>query len=358
MVYKWLFDLSDFISGFNVFRYITFRSFLSFLTSFLICWLFAPYFIRKLNKKAFGEKINTDGPDSHQKKSGTPTMGGGLVLFALLFTSFLWVDLSQPLVWGSLAMLVGFGAVGFWDDLLKSRWKNFKGIPPRYRLLYEFAISSTMLAVLLHTAQIESTLYVPFFKDLFFDLSWFYIIFGSLVITGCANAVNLTDGLDGLAIVPVMVCAGALAVFAYVAGHFNVALYLGIPFVAGAGEIVPLAVAVVAGGLGFLWYNSYPAQIFMGDVGSLSLGAFLGTVAVFSKNELLLLILGGVFVAEALSVILQVLTFKLTRRRIFFMAPLHHHFELKGMDEAKIIVRFWIVACLLAVISLATLKLR
>ena len=358
MVYKWLFELSDSISVFNVFRYITFRSFLAFFTSFLVCWLFAPYFIKTLSKKDMGEEINSDGPDSHKKKKGTPTMGGGLVLLALLLSSLLWVNLSEPLVWGALIMLAGFGAIGFWDDFIKSRWKNFKGIPPRYRLLYEFSISGIMLTALIYTQQIEPVLYIPFFKNMAFDLSWFYVLFGSFVITGCANAVNLTDGLDGLAIVPVMVCAGALAVFAYLAGHFDMASYLGIPYVAGVGEITPLSVAVLAGGLGFLWYNSYPAQIFMGDTGSLSLGAFLGTLAVFTKNEILLAILGGVFVAEALSVILQVVSFKMTGKRIFAMAPLHHHFELKGMEESKIIVRFWIVACLLAVISLATLKLR
>ena len=358
MIYKWLFDLSDSISVFNVFRYITFRAFLAFFTSFFIIWLFAPYFIKKLNKKDMGERINTDGPHSHQKKSGTPTMGGGLVLASLLLSSLLWVDLSEPLLWGALTMLLGFGAIGFWDDFIKSRWKNFKGIPPRYRLLYEFGISGLMLTAFLVTNQIEPVLYIPFFKNIAFDLSWFYVLFGGLVITGCANAVNLTDGLDGLAIVPVMVCAGALAVFAYVAGHFSLASYLNIPFIAGAGELAPLAVAVLAAGLGFLWYNSYPAQIFMGDTGSLSLGAFLGTLAVFTKNELLLMVLGGVFVAEAVSVILQVIGFKMTGKRIFAMAPLHHHFELKGMEESKIIVRFWIVACLLAVISLATLKLR
>jgi len=358
MVYKWLFNLSESISIFNIFRYITVRSFLAFFTAFFICLLFAPYFIKKLHKKDMGEKINTDGPDSHQKKSGTPTMGGGLVLLALFISCFFWVDLSTPLIWGSLAMLLGFGTIGFWDDFIKSRWQNFKGIPPRYRLLYEFSISSLLLIVLIYTKQIEPTIYIPFFKNVALDLSWFYILVGSFVITGTANAVNLTDGLDGLAIVPVMVCAGALAVFSYMAGHFNLASYLGIPFVAGAGELTPLAVAVVAGGLGFLWYNSYPAQIFMGDTGSLSLGAFLGTLAVFTKNEILLVILGGVFVIEALSVILQVLSFKMTGKRIFAMAPLHHHFELKGMEESKIIVRFWIVAFLLAVVSLATLKLR
>ena len=358
MAYKWLFELSDSISFFNVFRYITFRSFLAFFTTFILIWLLAPYFIRKLQKKHIKEEINSDGPQSHQKKQGTPTMGGVLVLFSLLLSAVLWVDLYEPLIWGVLIILISFGAIGFWDDVLKSRWKNFKGVPPRYRLLYEFAVSGALLAGFIYTNQIEPVLYVPFLKNTAFDLSWWYVLFGSFVITGMANAVNLTDGLDGLAIVPVMVCAGTLGVFAYLAGHFNMATYLGIPFIVGAGEIAPLAMAVVSAGLGFLWYNSHPAQIFMGDTGSLSLGAFLGTLAVFTKNELLLLILGGVFVVEVLSVIGQVLSFKFTGKRVLAMAPLHHHFELKGMEESKIIVRFWIVACLLAVISLATLKLR
>ncbi len=358
MFYKWLFQLSDHFSVFNVFRYITFRSFLSFVTTFLVCWIFAPVLIQKLSKKNIREEINTDGPKSHQRKKGTPTMGGGLILLSLLLSSILWVNLAEPLVWGVLAMLISFGAIGFWDDLLKNRWKNFRGIPRRHRLLYEFTISGGLLAVFILMGYIEPVLYVPFFKNFSFNLSWFYVLFGAFVITGCANAVNLTDGLDGLAIVPVMVCAGTLALFTYIAGHFNVADYLGIPYVAGAGELAPLAFGVVAGGLGFLWYNSQPAQIFMGDVGSLSLGAFLGTVAVFTKNELLLAILGGVFVMEALSVILQVLSFKISGKRIFAMAPLHHHFELKGMEESKIIIRFWIMSCLLAVVSLATLKLR
>ncbi len=358
MVYKWLFSLSDSVSFFNVFRYITFRSFLAFFTAFILIWLFAPYFIRKLNKKQIKEEINSDGPKSHQKKSGTPTMGGGLVLLALLLSAVLWVDMSEPLILGALIILFSFGVIGFWDDFIKSRWKNFRGIPPRYRLLYEFAVCSALLTALIHADQIEPVLYIPFFKNMAFDLSWWYVLFGSFVITGTANAVNLTDGLDGLAIVPVMVCAGTLAVFAYLAGHFNMSSYLGIPFIVGAGEITPLAIAVVAAGLGFLWYNSHPAQIFMGDTGSLSLGAFLGALAVFTKNEILMAILGGVFMVEVLSVILQVMSFKLTGKRILAMAPLHHHFELKGMEESKIIVRFWIVACLLAVISLATLKLR
>ncbi len=358
MFYKWLVDLSEWFFAFNVFRYITFRAFLAFLTSFLLCWTFAPYFIRRLNKREFKERINTDAPHSHAKKTGTPTLGGGLILLSLLASSLLWVDMSEPLIWALLLMLFGFGFIGFLDDLIKIRLHNFRGIRPRERLLAEFVLSSLMLGGFLYTGQIESTLHLPFFKDLYFDLSWFYVLLGSLVITGTANAVNLTDGLDGLAIVPVMVCAGALSVFAYVAGHFNIASYLDIPFVAGAGEMVPLSVAVVAAGLGFLWYNSYPAQIFMGDVGSLSLGAFLGTVAVFTKNEILLIVLGGVFVVETLSVILQVLSFKIRGKRIFQMAPLHHHFELKGMEESKIIVRFWIVAFLLAILSLATLKLR
>jgi len=358
MLYKWLFSLSHSASFFNIFRYITFRSFLAFLTSFLICWILVPYFIRQLKNNNLKEEINVDGPKSHQTKKGTPTMGGGLVVLSLIISSLLWVDITQPMVWGALIILIGFGAVGFWDDILKSRWKNVQGIAPRYRLFLEFLISGIVLSILVAYQHIEPTLYVPFFKNLSFNLSWFYILFGSFVITGCANAVNLTDGLDGLAVVPIMVCTGTLGLFTYIAGHVNLAEYLEIPYIAGAGEITPLTMAVVASGLGFLWYNFYPAQIFMGDVGSLSLGSFIGTIAVFTKNELLLVLLGGIFVAEALSVIIQVLSFKLTGRRVFAMAPLHHHFELKGIAESKIIIRFWIMSCLLAVISLATLKLR
>jgi len=276
----------------------------------------------------------------------------------VLVPTLLWVDLNSPLVWGVLLIMFGFGMVGYWDDWLKVSKRNSKGVSGKIRLSVEFAISILVIGYLVWDNQLPMTLTFPFFKQFAWNIGWFYVLFASLVIVGCANAVNLTDGLDGLAIVPVMIAATTLMFFSYVAGHIRIAEYLAIPYIPGAGEICPLAGAVIAAGMGFLWFNSYPAQVFMGDVGSLSLGSFLGAVAVISQNEFLLVVLGGVFVVEALSVITQVISFKLTGRRIFKMAPIHHHFELKGLDETKIIVRFWIISILLAVLSLATLKLR
>ena len=358
MIYQWLFELSDTFSFFNVFRYITFRSMLSFFTAFFICWILGPYFIRRMERGLFSEKINEDVPKSHLKKTGTPTMGGWLILLCLFIVLLFWIDLREPLVWAVLSITFGFALIGFWDDWLKIRRHKMRGLPGKTRLFLEFLLSGIVLFLLCYFEQINTQLYVPFFKNLSFNLSWGYVLFGSFIIVGMANAVNLTDGLDGLAIFPVMVCAVTLGVFSYLAGHFDLASYLGIPFISGAGELMPLAMAVSAASLGFLWYNTYPAQIFMGDVGSLSMGGFLGALAVLTKNELLVPILGGVFVIEALSVISQVFSFQLTGKRIFSMAPLHHHFELKGVSESKIIVRFWIVSLLLAVLSLATLKLR
>jgi phospho-N-acetylmuramoyl-pentapeptide-transferase len=358
MLYKFLVELSQDYTALNVFRYITFRSFLSFFTAFLVCWWLGPQYINQLIKKQWGQSVRNDGPQSHLKKQGTPTMGGGLILFGLLVPALLWFDLSSLMVWGVLLVTFGFGLVGFIDDALKVWKKNSKGVPGKVRLLAEFLIAGGVLAFLVWQQVLPTKLYLPFFKNTAFDLGWFYVAFGAVVVVGAANAVNLTDGLDGLAIVPVMISATTLALFAYVAGHFEIAGYLGIPYISGAGETVPVAAALVAAGLAFLWFNSYPAQVFMGDVGSLSLGGFLGISAVISQNELLLVVLGGVFVVEALSVITQVASFKLTGKRIFRMAPIHHHFELKGLDETKIIVRFWIISILLAVLSLATLKLR
>ena len=280
------------------------------------------------------------------------------MLLGLLTVCLLWVDLSQPLIQATIIIVYGFALIGLWDDLLKLKRENYSGIKPRWRLVMEFSFSFAVLAWMLHKGHISPDLYVPFFKNWNIHMGWTYLLFGSFVITGCANAVNLTDGLDGLAIFPVMICAGTLAVLSYLAGHYEMADYLNIPFVAGAGELSPLSASIVACCLGFLWYNAYPAQVFMGDVGSLGLGSFLGITAVLTKNEILLSVLGGVFVAEALSVIFQVCSYKLTGKRIFKMAPLHHHFELKGIEESKIIVRFWIVSILLAVVSLAVLKIR
>lgn len=355
MLYRFLYETSH---HFNVFRYITFRTFLSFFTAFGVCYLVGPYFIQTLRRRHFGQSIRDDGPQTHKKKQGTPTMGGGLILLGTLIPTLLWVDLTNPLVWGTLIVTFGFGLIGYWDDWLKVSKRNSKGVAGRTRLFAEFLIAGSVIFYLAWDNSLNTTLTFPFFKELAFELGWWYVPFAALVVVGCANAVNLTDGLDGLAIVPVMISATTLGLFSYVAGHARIAEYLAIPYIAGTGELCPLAGAVVAAGMGFLWFNTYPAQVFMGDVGSLSLGGFLGITAVISQNEILLILLGGVFVVEALSVITQVISFKLTGKRIFKMAPIHHHFELKGLDETKIIVRFWIISILLAVLSLATLKLR
>lgn len=358
MLYKWLYEHENWFGPLNVFRYITFRTFVSFFTGFLVCWLTGPYFISHLKKKHFGQSIRDDGPQTHKKKQGTPTMGGGLILLGLSIPTLLWVDLMNPFVWAVLAVTFGFGLIGYWDDWLKVSKKNTKGVKGKVRLTGEFLIAGAVIGYLVYRGDMPTMLTFPFFKQASVDLGWGYVVFSALVVVGCANAVNLTDGLDGLAIVPVIINSGTLALFAYVAGNAKIAEYLGIPYIAGSGELTVLSGAVMAAGLGFLWFNTYPAQVFMGDVGSLSLGGFLGIVAVISQNELLLVVLGGVFVVEALSVITQVISFKLTGRRVFKMAPIHHHFELKGLDETKIIVRFWIISILLAVLSLATLKLR
>lgn len=358
MLYQLLIENAHHVTAFNVFRYITFRTFISFFSAFLVCWIVGPKFISQLVKYQVGQAIRTDGPQSHLKKSGTPTMGGGLILLSLMIPCLLWVDLMNPLVWGCLFVTLGFGAIGYVDDYQKVSKKNSKGLSGKLRLMLEFLISSVTVALLIQFHDLSTILHFPFLKSTSWELGWFYVPFASLVIVGAANAVNLTDGLDGLAIVPVIISAGTFALFAYVAGHSAIAEYLQIPHIRGAGELSPLAASVVAAGLGFLWFNTYPAQVFMGDVGSLSLGGFLGIMAVLTQNEILLVLLGGVFVVEALSVITQVASFKLTGKRVFKMAPIHHHFELKGLDETKIIVRFWIISILLAVLSLATLKLR
>ncbi len=358
MLYQWLYSLSEQISGFNIFRYITFRTFISFFTAFFLIWLSGPRFIRRLVRKQMKQTIRDDGPESHLKKTGTPTMGGGLILLSVLIPCLMWMDLFNPLVWAALIVTFSFGVIGYIDDSMKVQQKGSKGLSGRIRLLVEFLISGLVVSYLVYFCEFSTELHVPFFKNLVFDLGVLYIPFATFVVVGCANSVNLTDGLDGLAIFPVIVCAGTFALFAYVAGHFILAEYLQIPYVAGAGELAPFCATVVAAGLGFLWFNSYPAQVFMGDVGSLSLGGFLGIMAILSKNELLLVLLGGIFVVEALSVITQVISFKLTGKRVFKMAPIHHHFELKGLDESKIIIRFWIVSILLAILSISTLKLR
>lgn len=356
MIYKIFYALSEDYSVFNVFRYITTRTFLAFLTGFLICIWIGPKLIRSLSQ--LKQSIRDDGPKTHQAKAGTPTMGGLLILVSLILTSVLWVDLANPFVIATLILTLLFGGVGLVDDYLKVSKKNTKGLPGKLRLFLEFAFAFGVLTWLVKFHGYPTKIYFPFFKNIFFDLGWGYMLFGSFVIVGCANAVNLTDGLDGLAIVPVVISAVTLGIFAYVTGHIAISSYLQIPFINGIGELTPLAGAFVAAGLGFLWFNSHPASIFMGDVGSLSLGGFLGIIAVLTNNELLLVILGGIFVIEALSVITQVASFKLTGKRVFKMAPIHHHFELKGLTETKVVIRFWIVSIILAVLCLSTLKLR
>lgn len=358
MIFHLLYSFSEQFSAFNVFRYITFRTFLAFLSAFAICLWLGPIFIRRLVSKQIGQSIRDDGPQSHKKKAGTPTMGGGLILLSSIVPIVLWVDLYNPYVWATLVITWGFGVIGYIDDYLKVSKKNSKGLSGKIRLLGEFFISGLVVFFLIEYFDFSTVMHVPFFKHLSIDLGYFYIAFASLVIVGTANAVNMTDGLDGLATVPFVVSAGTLGLFAYVAGHSTISNYLQIPYVAGVGELVPFAGVMVAAGLGFLWFNSYPAQVFMGDVGSLSLGGFLGSLAVLTKNEILMVVLGGVFVVEALSVIGQVASFKMTGKRIFRMAPIHHHFELKGLTETKIIVRFWIISILLAILCLSTLKLR
>ncbi|MCK6598671.1 MAG: phospho-N-acetylmuramoyl-pentapeptide-transferase [Bdellovibrionaceae bacterium] len=358
MLYQWLYSLSNEFSPLNIFRYVTVRTFIAFFTAFFLCLIWGPVFIRRLIQRHYGQAIRDEGPQTHKKKTGTPTMGGGLILLSTLIPCFLWVDMRNPYVWAVLIVTWGFGIIGYIDDYLKVSKKNTKGLSGKIRLLGEFLISGLTLFILIHEFQFSTLVTIPFLKNFHFDLGYWYVVFGSMVIVGTANAVNFTDGLDGLAIVPVIISASTLGLFAYFAGHSTIAAYLQIPHVLGASELSPVAATIVAAGLGFLWFNAYPAQVFMGDVGSLSLGGFLGIMAVITKNELLMMLLGGVFVAETLSVITQVISFKLTGKRIFKMAPLHHHFELGGMTETKIIVRFWIISILLAVLSLATLKLR
>ncbi|PIU00112.1 MAG: phospho-N-acetylmuramoyl-pentapeptide-transferase [Bdellovibrionales bacterium CG10_big_fil_rev_8_21_14_0_10_45_34] len=358
MIFHWLYSLSGEISALNLFRYITFRSFLSFITSFSFAWAIGRPFISRMKHYQMGQEIREDGPQSHLQKKGTPTMGGILILASVLVSLLFWIDLSDPLVFGTVCIVAGFGLIGFFDDWLKVKKKNVKGLSGKLRLLLEFVLCFIVLGILVRYFDFSTTLQVPFFKNFVPDLGWYYVLFGSFVIVGCANALNLTDGLDGLAIVPFTVAALTYGLFAYLAGHKGLADYLQITYVFGVGELTPFAAAFVGAGFGFLWFNSYPAQLFMGDVGSLSLGGFLGALAVFTKNEILLILIGGVFVVEALSVIAQVASYKLTKKRIFRMAPIHHHFELRGVAEPKVIIRFWIVSVLLAVLSLTTLKLR
>jgi phospho-N-acetylmuramoyl-pentapeptide-transferase len=362
MLYPLFFPLADQFQAFNLFLYITFRSGGAAVTALLISFLFGPHIIAWLrSKQTNGQPIRPDGPDGHLKrKKGTPTMGGFLILLALTISTLLWADLTNAYVWILLLVTVGFGLIGFFDDYRKLHGNSHHGLSGRTKLGLEIMLSAfACIAVTYVTPPgLATALAFPFFKNVLIELGWFFVPFGVLVIIGASNAVNLTDGLDGLAIVPSMIAAGCFALIAYLAGNAIFANYLQIHHVAGAGELSVFCGAMVGASLGFLWFNAPPAMVFMGDTGSLSIGAALGTISVVTKHELVLAIIGGLFVLEAISVIVQVASFKMTGHRVFRMAPLHHHFEQKGWEEPTIVIRFWIIAWILAIAGLATLKLR
>ncbi|MDV7270108.1 phospho-N-acetylmuramoyl-pentapeptide-transferase [Thioclava sp. A2] len=357
----WLAGLSDGGDLFNLFRYITFRAGAAFFTALIFGFLFGRPLINVLRRKqGKGQPIRTDGPEGHFAKAGTPTMGGLLILSSLLVSTLLWARLDNPYVWIVLFVTYGYGLIGFWDDYAKVSKQNTEGVSGRIRMGLGLALAAiaAIAASLAHPEALSNQLALPVFKDTLINLSWFFVPFAMIVIVGSANAVNLTDGLDGLAIMPVMIAAGTLGAIAYVVGRVDFTDYLGVHFVPGTGEIFIFTAALIGGGLGFLWYNAPPAAVFMGDTGSLALGGALGAIAVCTKHEIVLAIVGGLFVVEALSVIIQVLYFKRTGKRVFLMAPIHHHFEKKGWAEPQIVIRFWIISLILALIGLATLKLR
>jgi phospho-N-acetylmuramoyl-pentapeptide-transferase len=358
MLYHLLYPLHNAISFFNVFRYITFRTIYAILTALLISFVIGPWLIKKLKAFQLQQVVREDVPTRHLAKNGTQTMGGSLIIASIAIPTLLWSDLTNPYVWIVLSTTLAFGVLGFFDDYKKIRDKDGIGIRARYKFPIQVAIGLVSSLILFATIDHDSRLIFPFFKKAMPDLGDWYIVFAVLVIVGSANAVNLTDGLDGLAIGPMLIASATFMLFCYLAGNFRFASYLQIPFVKGSGELTVLCGALVGSCLGFLWFNTFPAQVFMGDVGSLALGAALGTIGVVTKQEFLLVIVGGIFVIEALSVIIQVASFRLRKRRVFRMAPIHHHFELKGWAEPKIIVRFWIIGIILGLIAISTLKLR
>lgn len=360
-MFYWLADLSDGGGVFNLFRYITFRAGAAFFTALVFGFIFGRPLIDMLRRKQKkGQPIRNDGPEGHFVKAGTPTMGGLLILSALLTGTLLWARLDNPYVWIVLLVTISFALIGFADDYAKVSKHNTKGVSSRVRMLLGLAIAAAAgaAAAWVHPAELTNQLALPVFKDALVNLGIFFVPFAMVVIVGAANAVNLTDGLDGLAIMPVMIAAGTFGIIAYMVGNANFANYLGVHLIPGTGELLVFVSALAGGGLGFLWYNAPPAAVFMGDTGSLALGGALGAIAVVTKHEIVLAIVGGLFVVEALSVIIQVLYFKRTGKRVFLMAPIHHHFEKKGWGEAQIVIRFWIIAVILALIGLATLKLR
>jgi phospho-N-acetylmuramoyl-pentapeptide-transferase len=354
-------QLTPIYSAFNVFSYLTLRAILATMTALAISLLIGPRMIARLSRYQIGQIVRDDGPKSHLPKAGTPTMGGALILVAILVSTILWADLANRFVWTVLGVTFAFGLIGFYDDYLKLVVGNSRGLVPRWKYFWQSLAGLAAALALFYTAErpADTTLFVPFFKEFAVPLSGIgFVALTYLMIVGMSNAVNLTDGLDGLAIMPAALVASALGVFAYASGNAVFANYLTIPAIPGAGEILIFCAALAGAGLGFLWFNAYPAQVFMGDIGALAIGAALGLIAVIVRQELVLLIMGGIFVLETASVILQVASFKLTGKRIFRMAPIHHHFELKGWAEPKVIVRFWIISLLLVLTGLATLKLR
>jgi phospho-N-acetylmuramoyl-pentapeptide-transferase len=352
--------LTNLFSGFNAFTYITLRAIMGALTALIMSFVLGPIVIRRLINRQIGQTIRTDGPQSHLPKAGTPTMGGALILLAIVFSTLLWADLESRYIVVVLLVTIGFGIIGWVDDYRKLVLQDPEGLAARWKFLAQSAVGLVAAFALygIATTPAETALLIPYFKGLAIPLGGSYVIFTYLVIVGTSNAVNLTDGLDGLAVMPSVLVSGALGIFSYAAGNVIFAEYLGIPYVAGAGEMMVFCAALSGAGLGFLWFNTYPAQVFMGDIGALALGAALGTVAVIVRQELILFIMGGLFVIETVSVILQVASFKLTGKRIFRMAPLHHHYELKGWAEPKVIVRFWIITVILVLVGLASLKIR
>lgn len=352
--------LTNLYGGFRVFHYLTFRAILGALTALILSFMVGPAMIRRLSREKIGQSVRDDGPQTHFSKAGTPTMGGTLILVAIAFSTLLWADLSNRYVWVVLLVTLAYGVVGFIDDYKKVMLRNSAGLSARAKLFGQSLIAIVASVFLYQTATVpaETQFFVPLFKNFMIDMGWFYIPFTFLVIVGSSNAVNLTDGLDGLAIMPSVLVGTGLGVFAYLSGNINFAQYLVIPYLPKSGELIVFCAALVGSGLGFLWFNAYPAMVFMGDVGALALGAGLGILAVLVRQEIVLMIMGGVFVMETVSVIIQVASFKLTGKRVFRMAPIHHHFELKGWPEPRVIVRFWIITVILVLIGLSTLKLR
>lgn len=352
--------LAQFESGFNVFNYLTMRAILGALTALVLCFIIGPRMIRRLSVNQLGQPVRDDGPETHLLKAGTPTMGGTLILAAIAISTVLWADLENLYVWIVLFVMLSFGVIGYVDDYKKLILQNPAGISAKQKLFWQSsaAIVAAIALYVTATDEVQTSLLIPYFKDLAIPLGVFQVVVTYFFIVGFSNAVNLTDGLDGLAIMPTVLVGGALGIFAYVTGNVNFSGYLDIPYVAGTGEILVFCTALAGAGLGFLWFNTYPAQVFMGDIGALALGAALGVVAVVVRQEIVLAIMGGVFVMETLSVMIQVASFKLTGKRVFRMAPIHHHFELKGWAEPKVIVRFWIITVILVLIGLASLKIR